>query len=182
MESKKDIRKRVLKQRNLINREEWEEKSRRICEKVTTHPFFLNADAIYCYVDYKNEVCTRDILAQAWKLGKNVAVPKVNGEEMSFYYIDNMGELKAGYFGILEPTTTNTADDENVLVIMPGAAFDQNKNRIGYGKGFYDRYLERHPQHRTIALAFAFQMIEGIPSDTHDIQPDIIITEETIYV
>ena len=116
MESKKDIRKRVLEKRNCIPDKEWEDKSRLICEKVVTHPFFLQADAIYCYVDYRREVGTADIIEQAWMSGKKVASPKVLGDEMEFYYIQSFEDLSEGYKGIFEPKQTNLAHDENVLV------------------------------------------------------------------
>lgn len=181
MESKKDIRKCVLARRNCISKQEWEEKSRLICEKVVTHPFFLDSDVIYCYVDYRNEVCTRGIIETAWGQGKKVAVPKVIADEMEFYYIHSYEDLEEGYKGILEPKQTNLAYDENTLVIMPGAAFDLTCNRIGYGKGYYDKYLQAHPNYKTLALAFELQMIEHVPTEEYDICPQIIITEENTY-
>lgn len=181
MESKKDIRKRVLEKRNYISDKEWEDKSRLICEKVVTHPFFLQADSIYCYVDYRREVGARSIIEHAWKQGKKVAVPKVNGDEMEFYYIQSFEDLKEGYKGILEPEEMHPATEEHALVIMPGAAFDRCGNRIGYGKGYYDKYLQSHSNLKTIALAFELQMVDAIPADTHDICPNIIITEENTY-
>lgn len=181
MESKKDIRKRVLDQRNLISNREWEEKSHCIYEKVVTHPFFLEADAIYCYVDYRREVGTRAIIEHAWKTGKKVAAPKVNGDWMEFYYMESFADLTEGFKGILEPKHKQLACDENVLVIMPGAAFDAKCNRIGYGKGYYDKFLSTHPHYKTLAIAFELQMVDTIPADAYDVCPNIIITEEKIY-
>lgn len=182
MELKRDIRKHVLIERNLITREEWTEKSCKIYEKVIAHPFFLNAEEIYCYIDFKNEVGTRNILETAWRLEKKVAVPKIVGKHMEFHYINDFQELSSGCWGILEPIIQNLADGSNVLVIMPGAVFDRAKHRIGYGKGYYDQYLTKHPDYQTMALAFELQMLENIPADTHDICPEIIVTEEHIYV
>jgi len=181
MESKKDIRKHVLERRNCIPDKEWEDKSRLICEKVVTHPFFLLADAIYCYADYHGEVATRQIMEYAWKIGKKVATPKVLGDVMEFYYIQSFDDLEEGYKGIPEPKQMNLALDEKALLIMPGAAFDRFGNRIGYGKGYYDKYLKAYPNHKTIAIAFELQMVETIPAEVHDICPDIIITEEKTY-
>jgi len=181
MESKKDIRKRLLDKRNLITDKEWEEKSRCIYEKVVTHPFFLEADAVYCYVDYRREVGTRSIIKQAWKLGKKVAVPKVNDSEMEFYYIQCLDDLQEGYKGIPEPKPIDLAMDDKVLVIMPGAAFDTKCNRIGYGKGYYDKYLRAHLNYKTIAIAFELQMVDEIPIEPYDICPNMIITEEKNY-
>ena len=182
MESKKDIRKRVLVERNFIKKEEWTEKSLRIYEKVITHPFFRNAEEIYCYIDFRNEVGTKKIIKEAWSLGKKVAVPKVTGSSMEFYCIKSFDELSPGSWGIPEPNPETVACGKNVLVIMPGAVFDANKHRIGYGKGYYDKYLANHFDYQTMALAFELQMLENIPADQHDICPQFIVTEERIYV
>ena len=181
MEKKRDIRKRVLANRDGISKEEWEENSRKIQNQVVTHPFFLESDVIYCYVDYRNEVSTMSIINQAWKLGKRVAVPKVEGDEINFYYISDFSALKEGYCQIREPDEQMPANSEKALVIMPGVAFDKNRNRIGYGKGFYDRFMLSHPFCKTIALAFECQMVDEIKSDLFDYRPEILITEEHIY-
>ena len=154
METKKDIRKRVLEKRNQISKEDWEERSRRIYDKVVTHPFFLEAETIYCYVDYRAEVSTKKLMETAWECGKKVAVPKVEGDELKFYYIRSFADLEDGYKGILEPKQNFPADAQTALVLLPGVAFDRTCKRIGYGKGFYDRFLCRHAHYHTIALAF----------------------------
>jgi 5-formyltetrahydrofolate cyclo-ligase len=181
MESKKDIRRCVLEERNSIEKEEWLEKSQRIYEKVIEHPLFLNSEEIYCYIDFKNEVGTRKIIAAAWKLGKKVAVPKIMGNHMEFFYIQNFDELFPGTWKILEPNAEDLACGFAPLVIMPGAVFDKARHRIGYGKGYYDRYLAKHTNCQTMALAFELQILENIPADAYDICPQIIVTEEHIY-
>lgn len=181
MESKKDIRNRVLAVRNNMNEKDWEEKCHKICQKVVAHPFFLEADTIYCYVNFKSEVETRSIIEKAWTMNKKVAVPKVEGDEMSFYYISSFADLNEGYRGIMEPNSRLQAQDEHVLIILPGAAFDKIHNRIGYGKGYYDKYLNAHKAHHTLALAFECQMVDNIAAEPFDICPEIIITEENIY-
>lgn len=182
MESKRDIRQRILQSRRRISEEVWKKNTHIICEKVVTHPWFLEAEVVYCYVDYQREVGTSPIIEQAWRLGKRVAVPKIDGDDMRFYYINDFTELSEGYKGILEPRVERLAYEKKALVIMPGAAFDVFRNRIGYGKGFYDRFLRDHPSCRTMAIAFELQMAEEIPAEYFDIRPDILITEERIYV
>lgn len=182
MESKKGIRKRVLDARNDITEKEWEEKSHCIYEKVVTHPFFLETDTIFCYVNFQKEVDTCRIIKEAWNLKKKVAVPKVEGDNMRFYYIQDFSELQSGYRGILEPLTDKEAEVEEGLVIVPGVAFDKNRNRIGYGKGYYDKYLSQQSSLKTIAIAFDMQIVEKIPEEINDIRPNILITEEHIYV
>lgn len=181
METKKDIRKRVLATRDGISKRDWEENSHRIYEKVVTHPFFLESGVIYCYVDYRNEAGTEAIIKKAWELEKKVAVPRVEGEEMNFYYISDFSDLKEGYRQIREPATKFPASDAHALVIMPGVAFDKKRNRIGYGKGFYDKFMDKYPSCKTIALAFECQIIDEIKTDLFDYRPHILITEEHIY-
>ena len=182
MELKKDIRKRVLAERYLMSEKEWTEKSDKISAKVIAHPSFISAEEIYCYIDFRNEVGTKKIIEAAWKMGKKVACPKIRGDYMNFYYIKSFNDLLPGNWGILEPAEKTLANGLNVLIIMPGTAFDYKKHRIGYGKGYYDQYLNKHPDYQTMALAFELQMVENIPADAHDISPQIVVTEEHIYV
>lgn len=182
MESKKDIRRHILEHRACMSQKDWEEKSRIIAKKVVSHPFFLCANTVYCYVDYRQEVGTRSIIEHAWKMGKKVAVPKIMDNHMEFYYVSDYTELEEGYRGISEPVLCiEPASDERPLIIMPGVAFDKSRSRIGYGKGYYDTYLQNHTGCDTLAICFEMQMVEQIPSQTHDYKPDIIITEENIY-
>ena len=181
MESKKDIRTSSLQKRNQLTEKEWSEKTSIICKKVLNHPFFLESNTIYCYVDYRNEVGTRKIIEEAWKRGKKVAVPKIFGEQMLFGYLANWDELAKGYKGILEPNVFALAKEETPLVIMPGAAFDSRRNRIGYGKGYYDQFLDKHSKCNTLGLAFECQIVEHIPAEPFDICPQVLITEEEIY-
>ena len=181
MESKKDIRRHVLSVRENLTAKEQDENSQNICRQVINHPFFMNTDIVYCYVDYKHEVITRAIIQSAWDQGKQVAVPKIIGDEMIFCFINSWKELKDGYRGIPEPTDCKIADADSPLVIMPGVAFDKCRNRIGYGKGFYDKFLKKHPHSHTIALAFELQIVDKIPFDSFDIRPEILITEKCIY-
>lgn len=182
METKKDIRKRVLELRNAMTEKEWEEKSYKIYKNLTSHPFFLESKEIYVYIDFRKEVGTRKIIESAWKDGKRVAVPKIEGKKMTFYYIQSWKDVEKGHWGIEEPQTGILAEAEDACVIMPGSVFDWNRNRIGYGGGYYDTYLETRPKCRTIAIAYEFQVLKEIPTEEYDIKPQCIITEEKIYV
>ncbi|MEG0590986.1 MAG: 5-formyltetrahydrofolate cyclo-ligase [Lachnospiraceae bacterium] len=182
METKKEIREKILSQRALLSKEEWEEKSARIFQRVVNHPLFLQAKELYCYVDFRKEVATRPIMEWSWKLGKQVAVPLVTGTDMEFHYITTWDDLKKGYQGIMEPITGKVAHAQEALLLMPGAVFDTDCNRIGYGGGFYDRYLEKNEEYRKMALAFTFQVREEeIPTSPYDMKPEVIITEDGCY-
>lgn len=109
------------------------------------------------YADYNHEVITRYIIEQAWKDGKEVAVPKVFGKDMVFYKLTDFSQLESGYFGIPEPKEDGeTVSWETAMMVMPGVAFDVNCNRVGYGGGFYDRFLEKHPQISRVAVGIFF--------------------------
>ena len=182
MEIKKDIRKRILRQRQMLSEEEQKAYSLRVASRVTAHPLFLRAEDIFCYLPVKGEVDTSAILQTAWKQGKRTAVPKVISKtEMQFYYINSYEELREGTYGILEPITGRLAEPHTALVILPGTVFDIQCNRIGYGGGYYDRYLAAHRSYRTMALAYSVQIVPELPKEDHDIPVEYLITESEEY-
>ena len=182
MEEKKPIRKQIFKA-SKEHSDTWiEEKSRRITELLTALPEYEDADRIMAYADYNHEVITRYIIEQSWKDGKEVAVPKVFGKDMVFYRLTDFSQLESGYFGIPEPKEDGeTVSWEDAMMVMPGVAFDENCNRVGYGGGFYDRFLEKHPGIRRVAVGFSFQILSEVPTEPTDIRPQVIVTEEKIY-
>lgn len=180
MLNKEEIRKEILEKRNKLDKEFVLSNSRVIQNKLTSINEYTNCECIYIYMDTNNEVITKDIILNAFEDNKKVAIPKIINNNMEFYYIQNINQTLVGSFGISEPTTTDIANDKNALIIMPGIAFDFLKHRIGYGKGFYDRYLNKNKSLIKIALAFDFQILASIPYDKNDISPDIIITEKRI--
>ncbi len=180
---KQEIRKTVFKRRREANEQTLRANSRIICRKVIQTPAFQNASVLYVYMDCKGEVSVRPLLELAWKLGKKTAAPKVTGKgEMKYYYISSYRDVSPGYCDIPEPVTGEEAREEDALLLVPGVAFDRQLHRCGYGQGFYDRYLEKHPAHPTIALAFEFQMMERVPFSAHDRLPQMLITEKEVYV
>ena len=169
-----------MHRRKLHTDEQIEAMSRTITDKVTALPAFKNADRILVYADYNHEVVTEYLIKEAWKAGKEVAVPKVVGKDMVFYKLTDFARLEPGYFGIPEPVSGEIVNWSKALMIMPGVAFDRANHRVGYGGGFYDRYLEKHPQLERVAIAFSFQMLPEVPTEPTDICPQIIVTEEEI--
>ncbi|MCI5701123.1 MAG: 5-formyltetrahydrofolate cyclo-ligase [Lachnospiraceae bacterium] len=182
MTDKKSIRKEIFQRRKSADPEALIEKSRRICERVMELEAFQSSDTLFTYVDFNREVETCLLIRTAWAMGKKVAAPRVSGKNMDFYLIEKMEDLEPGYFGIPEPIAAQPlACDEACILIVPGVAFDQNCHRAGYGQGFYDRYLEKHPNHKTVAVAFDFQIVDEVPSETTDICPQLVITETAVY-
>lgn len=178
MKRKSDLRKKILKIRSELSLDEQNKKSAAIREKLFQTEQFKNAENLLVYADYKGEVFTKEIIEMGFKLNKKIGAPKVLFDgEMEFFEISDYRDLVSGYKGILEPKEGIVFSPKSALVIVPGVAFDNSGKRIGYGKGFYDRYLNRHKEYDTIALAYNCQIVEDVPSDTHDIKIDLIITE-----
>lgn len=182
METKQDIRKRVFSLRKEADASEIREMSQIIMQKVMALDEWKNSKWIFAYMDCKNEVMTGSLLEAAWNQGKRTAVPRVHGDDLVFYEITRMKDCVPGYFGILEPETSlPVADFENALLLVPGVAFDAKLHRVGYGKGFYDRYLSVHPGHCKVAVAFSWQVFPHVPFEATDINPDYLITEALVY-
>ena len=135
------------------------------------------------FASYGSEIDTSEIISEALRTGKRVYLPRVEGLEMQFYRIYSLEELTEGYRGIPEPDGTSERylysenEADHTLMIMPGVAFDPYRHRIGYGKGFYDRFLEGKEalSLRTIAVGFWCQMVEEIPQEEKDIRPYQVI-------
>lgn len=153
-----------------------EEKSRLLAEKFLNCQAYRQAKTVYGYLPYNQEVRTTPILEQALKDGKQVAVPKVIGEEMRFIRMEDLSRVEKGYAGIPEPIADGpVADDPYALVLMPGLAFDAQGHRIGYGGGFYDKFLALEPNHPTVALCYDFQMVDRLETEEFDIPVDLVL-------
>ena len=222
--TKKDVRENVLAVRDAIPAADKAQYDASIREIVMGMEEYRGAEAILAYVSYRSEVDTTMLIRQALADGKYVFAPKVSGSEMEFWQITAMEDLREGYRGILEPeqniafpewlikrcsivdtdTAVEKADDCvqdvcKVMMWMPGVTFDKERHRIGYGGGFYDRYLTRLLQQSvqtvsedqtrkqsgrfvltTAALAYSCQILEQIPYEEHDMKPNLLITEQEI--
>ena len=181
---KKDIRTKVKQFRKEASAEEIFANSECICDTFLALEEYQDAEIVFAYMDCKNEVQTKKVIEQCWKEGKKIAVPKVFGEVMKYYLINSYEDLEDGYFGIREPKheSLQEIECEDGLMILPGVAFDESRHRVGYGGGFYDRYLEAHPNMKKIAFAFEFQMFPQVPFESFDIKPEKIITENRIII
>lgn len=181
---KKEIRTEVKKSRREATAEQIFQNSEKICDTFLGLPEYAASEIVFAYIDCKNEVQTKKVIEQCWKAGKHVAVPKVFGKIMKFYEIFSYDDLEDGYFGIREPKHELLQEIicEYGLMILPGVAFDVQRHRVGYGGGFYDKYLEEHPNMKKIAFAFEFQVFDQVPFEDFDIQPEKIITEKRIII
>lgn len=173
---KKVLRKQIREQKRAMTPDQIQSASEKLKELFLATEQYRQAKTIYGYLPYNQEVRTVPILAQAMADGKQVAVPKVYGDEMKFIYLTDLTQVEEGYAGIPEPVADGpVADDPTALVLMPGLAFDKEGHRIGYGGGFYDKFLMAEPEHPTVALCFEFQIVEQIPTEEFDIPVDQVI-------
>ena len=173
---KKALRAQIRAQKRAMTEEEICRRSEALGQLFRQSALYINARTIYGYLPYNQEVRTVPMLEQAIRDGKRVAVPKVYGEEMRFIYLEDMSQVATGYAGIPEPVADEpVADDKTALVLMPGLAFDPQGHRIGYGGGFYDRFLEQEPAHPTLALCYEFQMLSYLETEEHDIPVDCVL-------
>ena len=173
---KTSLRKQISEKKRTMTPEEIETASQRLGELFLASELYCRAKTIYGYLPYNQEVRTVPMLEQALTDGKRVAVPKVYGDEMKFIYLTDLHQVETGYAGIPEPVEDGpVADDPTALVLMPGLAFDREGHRIGYGGGFYDKFLAAEPTHPTLALCYEFQMVQQLPVEEFDIPVDVVL-------
>ena len=173
---KKELRATIRQQKRAMTEEEIVTKSQQVCRLLMDHDLYKNARTFYGYLPYNQEVRTTPLLEQASRDGKRVAVPKCYGDEMKFIYLDDLTKVEPGYANIPEPIADGPiADDPTALVLMPGLAFDPEGHRVGYGGGFYDKFLAQEPHHPTVALCYDFQMMPHLETEEYDVPVDLVL-------
>lgn len=173
---KKELRAMIRSRKRAMTEEEIVTRSAQLGELFAASEAYRNAKTVYGYLPYNQEVRTVPMLERALLDGKRVAVPKCYGDEMRFIYMDDLSAVEKGYAGIPEPVADGpVADDPTALVLMPGLAFDPQGHRIGYGGGFYDRFLADEPNHPTLALCYEFQMLDHLETEEFDIPVDTVL-------
>ena len=174
--NKTELRRMIREKKRAMTPAEIEEKSARLGELFRQSEAYRKASAIYGYLPYNQEVRTTPMLRQAQLDGKRVAVPKCYGSEMRFIWLDDLTQVAPGYANIPEPIADEPiADDPTALVLMPGMAFDPQGHRIGYGGGFYDKFLAAEPGHPTLALCYDFQVFASLETEEFDIPVDCVL-------
>lgn len=181
---KKELRKKLLKQRSELSKEDCRKLSKAVCRRLTELDIYKQADTIFAYSSIRNEVACDYLIEKAISDGKKVALPRVissdDDNEMQFFYCDEPDELEEGFMGINEPEEdySNLAvPSGKTLIVLPGIAFGRNFGRIGYGKGFYDRYLSLYEENvKSVAVCYDFQLFDELPTEEHDIPANAIVT------
>jgi len=156
-------------------------KSREIEERLFSLPEIKSARTIMFFASFRSEVETVPMIRRVLDEGKRVILPKVKGKELELFEINDFDKnVSSGTWGILEPCETAPAKlDDLDVIIVPGAAFDEQGSRLGYGAGFYDKLLFEFKK-PTIAIAFEQQIVPKVPADLHDVPVKKIVTEKRI--
>lgn len=179
---KSALRKRILGLRDGLSLRELQEAEEELCRILSKHPYVQEAERVLAYVSFGSEPGTGCFLEEVLKQGRQLFVPKIVGEDMLFVRILSLSGLVPGYKGIPEPVglgeqylyEPETAEKD--FLLMPGVGFDKEGHRMGYGKGFYDRFLRDKPLlvKRSIAVCHRCQLVDSIPFEEHDVKPAIV--------
>lgn len=181
---KRELRAGFKEARRAMTPEEQADKDRRILDKLTKLPEYQNAGLVLTYVSTAIEVDTRALIGRALADGKRVAVPRCTPGriDMKFYLIESMDDLSPGAFGVLEPDPEKCRElrryDQSVC-ILPGLGFDLQGYRLGYGKGYYDRFLSRYPG-KNVGVCYNICMKTLLPHGRYDKMVDVLVTEKFV--
>jgi len=185
MTDKKELRRIYKKKRNSITGYELEILSNNAIANLINTQYYKDCFYVFVYINANNELITKDFIKKVWNDKKTVAVPVItkNAHEMLFVKIDSFDNLNKNKFGIYEPEIKDKniiKSNENTLLIVPGLVFGKNKYRIGYGGGYYDKFINENKTLKNIGICFDFQIIEFVPNDENDMKLDLIISDKKI--
>ena len=173
MTSKTEIRSAIKAQKKQHSREELQAQSDIILHKLEQHPDFVKAQKIMLYSSLPDEVQTQAFI-EKWRLQKHIILPTVVGDDIIPVELAANTGFAVGDFNILEPQNDAYTGDFD-LIVVPGVAFDRQGNRLGRGKGYYDRFLCQHRSVKKIGICFNFQLVDNVPVEETDIPLDEII-------
>ena len=175
---KKNLRNILRARRDSLTIDEISEKSRQITDFLISSDYFKKCGSLYAYLDVRNEVCTRPLIEYCFQIGLPVYVPYVTNSGMFFSELTDFSQLRDGAFGISEPAAPAAAEpDSESLFVVPGVGFDRSGRRLGYGAGYYDKYLGCRAYMCLIGICFDIQVADHIPSEETDVAMDLILTE-----
>lgn len=178
-------RQTMLDQRRQLSPQEVVERSLAAQERLLAWPRFHRVHTVALYAPVRNEVATDRLFAALVARGARAVYPLVVGDDLTFHQVQQHADLLPGHFGVAEPSAESPqiSEKEIELVVVPGVAFDRSGHRLGYGKGYYDRFLAaRHEAGgRLIGLCYDFQLVESLPVEEHDVPMDLLVTDRQLY-
>lgn len=187
---KTQLRKQLRTKRNSLEKDIQFDKSYTIMETVVAHFEFLQSKQVLCYLSFQSEVYTKGIIEYAWLLNKSVFCPKIVENEIRFFKISNFDELELHPMGFYEPRVDETSIEwtqqqatqyqagEETIAIIPGLGFDLNGNRMGYGGGYYDQFLRKHPSVIRMGICYEEQILEELSVEEWDQPMQYIISDQ----
>lgn len=178
---KKTLRKKFISERNSLASDYRNSSTNTIFTKLEEQNFFESSEKIFIYIGFGSEIKTETFIKK-WINKKQIFVPKIDNNTMNLVHITSLEELTEGYFGILEPTNCNYFTGNIDLVITPSIVFDKKGYRLGYGKGYYDKYFSSREYDISVGLSYHKLLQDNVPKEDHDIKVDVIITEEKIFI
>lgn len=179
---KEDIRRDIRQQRRLLAPEAKSRMDERIYHNLLRLVNHFQPEVLYAYASVRQEADTWQFMKKMWEMKKPIALPRIEGEQICFYYVTGRQDLQAGPMGILEPAEGKCipAAQAAALVITPGLAFSPDGDRIGYGSGYYDRFFAREPYHTSVAVAYPFQIRQDIQPENCDQKIHYLLTPERV--
>ena len=177
---KSDIRRKVKALRTMLSDMEKRSAAQEVFDRLEKTAAFLLADRILMYHSLPDELYTHEFLSK-WAARKHFFLPRVNGVDLEILPYEE-SRLELGSFHIEEPTGNNTVDPSEIeLVVVPAVAYDRKGNRLGRGKGFYDRLL-KSTKATKIGVGYEFQLYDELPTEPHDVGMDMVITQKTTVI
>lgn len=176
---KKELRRQIRAAKALVTFDEKLERSQTVMKQVESLPQFAEADTILLYWSMDDEVQTHDFVNN-WYTEKTVLLPCVDGDDLKLRQYTGAECLRAGeQFGIGEPVGPEFTELDRVqMIVVPGVAFDRQCNRMGRGRGFYDRLLKSTPNAFKVGVAFDFQLVDEVPVEAFDVKMDCVVAEK----
>lgn len=178
---KKTLRKKFISERNNLTNDYRDSSTNTIFATLEEQNFFKSSEKIFIYVGFGSEILTETFIKK-WINKKQIFVPKIETGKMNLIRLKSWDDLAPGHFGVLEPTSSDYYEGKIDLVITPSIVFDKNGYRLGYGKGYYDRYFTENEYRISVGLSYHKLLPENVPREEHDKQVDIIITEEKTFI
>ena len=173
------LRKHLLEKRDSTSFDLMQIHSKKILSKLIKTKVISEAKSIGCYYSIGSEVQTVELITHLLNEGKVVSLPRISENNMSFRKIEDLSKLEKGEFDIPEPKENCPIEENHDVILVPCIGLDNNGNRIGYGHGFYDKFLTKNKSIK-IALTYSKQIVKSIPNSEHDIMMDWIVTETDV--
>ena len=178
---KKTLRKKFISKRNSLASDYRNSSTNTIFATLEEQNFFESSEKIFIYVGFGSEITTETFIKK-WINKKQIFVPKIENGKMNLIHLKSWDELAPGHFGVLEPTSSDYYEGKIDLVVTPSIVFDNNGYRLGYGKGYYDKYFSSREYDISVGLSYHKLLQDNVPKEDHDIKVDVIITEEKIFI